>query len=174
MTVKNWYCGDTEECGYIVTAHESGSDWAYGGMVMYATSVIAVLMLLISSCLHCVNLGEDGTRENAVYACGLMDGAVVVVLAGMLGYYYMTKSVREDRTPDKNGVITTWSLGPNFIGTGLCCALIFVGAISSMAAKPDVEDVGMQAAIQLTQAEPEKEAMRPKPTQPNFAKRYGA
>jgi len=176
MTVKNWYCGDTEACGYITTAHESGSDWQMGGLCMFATSVITVLMLLASICLHCVNLGEDGTRQNAVFACGLMDAAIVVLLGGLLGYYYITKKVRADKTPDKNGVVENWTLGANFLGTGLCCFFILVGAVASMAAKPEVEDEGMQAAMQLTTAAPEttKVVIKQPPSRPDFAKRYGA
>ena len=52
MTVKNWYCGDTEACGYITTAHESGSDWQMGGLCMFATSVITAWALSLCAAGH--------------------------------------------------------------------------------------------------------------------------
>jgi hypothetical protein len=60
---------------------------------------------------------------------------------------YITKSVREDQTPDKNGVITTWTIGANFLGCGLSVVLMFAGAVASMAAKAEVQDEGMSAAL---------------------------
>jgi len=148
---------------------------------------LQVLMLLAASCLHCVNLGEDGTRQNAVFACGLMDASIVVLLSGMLGFYYITKKLREDKTPRHPGMASTnvantaevvenWTIGANFLGTGLCCGLILAGAIASMAAKPDVEDEGMQAAMQLTNAEPQTTTViiKQPPKRPDFAQRYGA
>jgi len=53
-----------------------------------------------------------------VIACGVMDGAIVILLGGLIAFAYITKDIRDDKTPDANGVITTWSIGANFLAAG--------------------------------------------------------
>jgi hypothetical protein len=86
MVVKNWYCGDSEECGYITQEHD-GDDWWLGGMVMYACCVVTCLILMVATCLHCINIGEDTSRKNGIFACVAIDLGIVVMLGGLGGYW---------------------------------------------------------------------------------------
>jgi len=163
MVEKDWECGDT--CPSIESPQEG--NWKQAGEIMMLALVVASLSMILSIMIQCFNMTEYGNRKQALAACGLMDFAATVMVASVLGYWFMTKPDRDDTTPDSNGVVTTWTMGASYLGAGLGMVMSITAAVGSMVAKPEPEDEGMAAAVELSSPD-----VRYKMQSPGFAQKY--
>jgi len=150
MVEKDWECGDT--CPSKTRDQEGG--WKDGGTIVYLGGILTSMMIFMTVILNCVNLTEYCTRKKALVACASVDVASLILIALLGVYWYFTSEERSNDTkPDKNGVTTSWTIGPSYLGMGLGAIMSICAAAAAMAAKPEATDEGKEAAIELSSPE---------------------
>lgn len=144
---KDWECGDT--CPMI----EEGvsGDWVMAGQITFLAGLLSSILMLLSIVFSCMNLTESTSRRKAIIACASIDVATVTAIVALLAYWQLTSDARVSAadTPDKNGITTTWSVGSSYLGALMAFILCLAGAVSAVVAKPEAEDEGMMAAVEL-------------------------
>jgi len=133
--------------------HPVEGDWREAGAIMLLNIFISCGLMVVSIAIHCVNLTEYNSRKKALISCGLVDLAAVLLLAGFILYWHLTAPTRALTTPNSDGIVLEWSMGASYLAYGLAVVLTISAAVGSMAAKPEPEDEGMAAALELQKPE---------------------